>query len=159
MFEREYAARDRRKPRGRIAKEHMMDLARYRYAKQAPLADVGFDAVDIGLIDDLLDEHIRTHIPSELWLRYTTVTPFCIAPQGGTDPKKLRGVRPKNPIRKPTELAAEASLVKMFSQEAQSKRKDELPAEPTWAEQVAKAGGKTITVPQSAVAEWHELDA
>ncbi len=67
---------------------------------------------------------------------------------------------PRNPFRKPTERAAEKALVEAFSQEAREKMTDELPPEPTFADQLAKAGGKSVSVPSAAdVADWHDLDA
>jgi hypothetical protein len=160
MFNRKFAARDRRKPRGLICKVYMADKAAFRDERQAPIPDVGHDPVDLGMIDDHLDAYYRRYISPELWARYTTVVPFCTVPEGGTDPKKTQGGRmPRNYFRKPTEVKAEVALLRSMSKESVAKLSDELPPLPTFEEQLAKAGGKVLSVPNvHESADWHEQD-
>jgi hypothetical protein len=91
---------------------------------------------------------------------YTTPVPFCIVPEGGTDPKKTQGGRmPRNYFRKPTEIKAEVALLRSMSKEATAKLSDELPPLPTFEEQLARAGGKVLSVPNvHESADWHEQD-
>jgi hypothetical protein len=137
MFNRKYAARDRRKSRGFIAKEYMADIAAHRDERQSPLPDVGHDATDLGMIDDHLDEYYRRYISPELWARYTTVVPFCTVPSGGVDPNK--GLKRRR-------IKGEVALLKSMSAESIAKLSDELPPVPTFAEQVAKAGGRPLMI-------------
>lgn len=162
MFNRKYAARDRRKPRLFICKLAMADRARFKLERALPLPDVGYDAVDLGLIDDLMDEYLRTQIDIETWRRYTTPQPFVTVPSGGRNPRRNGGRMPKNVFRKPTERAAEKALVAAFSKEAREKLSDELPPLPTQAELIAKAGGRAVDMAavtdKGDVAAWHEQD-
>lgn len=132
--------------------------------RKLPLPDVGLDAELYDIIDEIdrgLDEYYRKTISSEQWRRYTTPQPFCTVPEGGANPQP-KGVRKmtRNPFRKPTERAAEVNLIKAFAADvAKAKLSDELPPEPTFEEQLAKAGGRILTVPNATeVADWHEQD-
>ena len=65
----------------------------------------------------------------------------------------------RNPFRKPTEVKAEIALLRSMSREATAKLSDELPPLPTFEEQLARAGGKVLSVPNvHESADWHEQD-
>lgn len=134
-------------------------LVAFKLERSAPIEDVGHDPVDLGMIDDHLNEYYLRDISPELWARYTTPVPFCTVPEGGTDPKKSGGRMTKNPFRKPTEVKAEIALLRSLSAESKAKLSDELPPLPTFEEQLARAGGKVLCVPNvNEVADWHEQD-
>jgi hypothetical protein len=161
MFDRKYAARDRRRNTFRYHGEKLMmaKLSALKTERTTPAPDVGFDAVDLGLIDDLLDEHLRTLISPDIWARYTVPVPFCTVPEGGTDPKKYGGVMTRNPFRKPTEVKAELAILRSMSAEAKAKLTDELPPLPTMEQIIADAGGKVLSMPNVCeAADWHEQD-
>lgn len=161
MIPNPYKSRDRRRNTFRYPGEKIMkaELAAFKTKRTMPADDVGFDPVDLGMIDDHLDRYFRRYISPDIWARYTTIVPFCTVPEGGTNPKKHGGVMTRNPFRKPTEVKAEVALLKSMSAESKAKLSDELPPLPTFEEQLAKAGGKVLSVPNvHESADWHEQD-
>lgn len=153
MFDRKYAARDRRKSRGLISKLHMADVAEYKTRRTEPLPDEGFDPVDLGMIDDHLDEYYRRTITPEQWRAYTTPQPFTAhsaePTHGG---KKMKD--PTTPWRgfmaalKDTAKDLRKRGKKQEAKAFASKwlKDGPMPAAPTFEEQVAKAGGRIVRI-------------
>lgn len=153
MFDRRY--NDRKVKRLRY--DNAIEVA-FKLERSLPIEDVGHDPVDLGMIDDHLNEYYMRYITPAVWAKYTTIVPFCTTPIGGVDPKK-QGGRMKNPFRKPTEDKAMRAVFNSFGAEAKAKLTDELPPVPTFAEQLARAGGRTVSVPSNdELVAWHEQD-
>jgi hypothetical protein len=161
----QYISRDKAK-RGRphIGRRFAWSLVGYRRPQYLPtFEDEGIDSDMFIRIEELrglwANRHaLETLTPKEL-KQYTIPIPFCTVPIGGTDPKKKQGGRMRNPFRKPTEVAAEKSLVAAFTAEMKKNMSDDLPPVPTFEEQLVKAGGKTCAMPAANdLVAWHEQD-
>lgn len=152
MFDRRY--NDRKVKRLRY--DNSIEVA-FKLERVIPIEDVEFDPVDLDMIDDNLNWYYLAKMSPELWDKYTTIVPFCTVPVGGTYPKK-QGGRMKNPFRKPTEMAAIKNLASGWALDAKDKS-DELPPLPTFEEQLARAGGRSVSVPcNDELVAWHEQD-
>lgn len=159
MFQREYAARDRRKPRGLIAKLHMADIAGFRDRRQEQADDIGAeppkDPMAVYASQGWSRTLLRT-LTTEQRRLYFTPQPFCTVPDGGTDPRKQGG---KMERRDPTWRGFMSALKDTAKDLRKQGRKDEAkaheqkwlgdgpePPMPTQAQVISKAGGRVVKI-------------